>query len=380
VDGNLINYNAKASVHTADLDMAKLHWNSVVSMENAWYMCLDIKKNYLMAVLEYFEYMKISLVLFPAWTIEQFKLKRLAFDGWVHIEMRQAVWGLPQGGILANKPLRCKLAPFGYYKSTNIPGLWRHESKPITFFLVVDNFGVKFVNKADVDHLISSIKQTYKLTKDWTGNLHCSIMLSWDYVNRTVDISIPGYIKKKLQEYKHVMAEKLQTCPHSPEPKQFGAESQAPLPPNNSPRLGVKGIKWVQKIVGSILYYVQAVDMTVLMALSIIAVEQTKAAEQTMSCCRQLLDYLLGHSGAKIHFHVSDMILNIHLDASFLSHKVRSQACSQFFMGWMPTVGAPIQLNGAFHVTTTILKFVVASAAKAELGALYHNRQTGIIF
>ncbi len=34
--GNLINYNGKASMWTADLDMAKIHWNSVVSVENAW--------------------------------------------------------------------------------------------------------------------------------------------------------------------------------------------------------------------------------------------------------------------------------------------------------------------------------------------------------
>jgi hypothetical protein len=49
-------------------------------------------------------------------------------------------------------------------------------------------------------------------------------------------------------------------------------------------------------------------------------------------------------------------------------------------MGWMPQDGKPIRSNGAFHVSTTILRFVVASAAKAELGALYHNCQTGIIF
>ncbi len=49
-------------------------------------------------------------------------------------------------------------------------------------------------------------------------------------------------------------------------------------------------------------------------------------------------------------------------------------------MGWMPTDGKSIRINGAFHVSTTILHFIVASAAKAELGALYHNCQTGIIF
>ncbi len=36
----------------------------------------------------------------------------------------------------------------------------------------------------------------YTLTEDWTGDRYCEIALSWDYINRTVDISMPGYIKK----------------------------------------------------------------------------------------------------------------------------------------------------------------------------------------
>ncbi len=175
--GYLIDYDGDASIPTADLDTAKLHWNSVISMENARYMCLDIKKFYLTAALEYFEYMKIPLTLFPVWTIEQYNLHKLALDGWVYIEMRRVVWGLPQASILANKQLRRKLAPFRYYESANTPGLWRHESWPLTFTLVVDNFGIKFVNIADVDHLISSIKKTCTLMEDWTGNLYCSITL-----------------------------------------------------------------------------------------------------------------------------------------------------------------------------------------------------------
>jgi hypothetical protein len=121
--------------------------------------------------------------------------------------------------------------------------------------------------------------------------------------------------------------------------------------------------------------------MTVLIALSSIAVEQTKATEKTMAQCTQLLDYLLGHVDAKVQFHASDMILNVHSDASYLLEaNTRSRACGHFFMGWMPKDGKSICINGAFHVSTTILHFVVASAAKAELGALYHNCQTGIIF
>ena len=121
-----------------------------------------------------------------------------------------------------------------------------------------------------------------------------------DYENRHVDISMPGYIKKKLQEYSHIMPKRLQTCPYSPKPKQFGTEEQAPLPANTTPKLDVKGIKHVQNNVGSILYYARAVNMTVLMALSSIVVEQTKATERTMERCTQLLDYLARHADVKL--------------------------------------------------------------------------------
>jgi hypothetical protein len=162
----------------ADINTAKLHWNSVISMDDAQYMCLDIRNFYLTAALEYLEYMQIPLALYPAWIVEQYNLKMHALNGYVHLEMRRAVWGLPQAGILANKRLRRKLAPFGYYECVNTPGLWYQVSRPISFTLVVNDFGVKYVGKEHTDHLIASIKSTYKkLTEDWTGSLYCGITL-----------------------------------------------------------------------------------------------------------------------------------------------------------------------------------------------------------
>ncbi len=89
--------------------------------------------------------------------------------------MRRAVWGLPQAGILAKKRLIQKLAPFGFYESTNTQGLWLHNTRPISFTLVVDNFGVKYVSSDDVQHLIASIKENYSPTKDWIGDLSSSL-------------------------------------------------------------------------------------------------------------------------------------------------------------------------------------------------------------
>ena len=121
--------------------------------------------------------------------------------------------------------------------------------------------------------------------------------------------------------------------------------------------------------------------MTVLMAISSIPMEQTKAMERTLAMCTQLLDYLAGHADAKVQYHQTDMIMNIHSDVLYLSkEKAHSRTRGHFFLGWVPKDGNPIWLNGVFHVSTMILQFVVASAAEAELGALYHNCQTGIIF
>ncbi len=182
----------------------------------------------------------MPLSLFPSWIVKQYNLKTHANVSWVNLEMRNTVWGLLQAGILANKRLQQKLAPFGYYKCIDTPSLWYHETRPITFTLIVDDFGVKYVDKANVDHFIASIKMTYTLTKDWTGNLYCGIELRWDYVHRTVDILMPGYIKKKLQEYEHVVPTKPQHCPHSSELKHFGSKAQRPLPGNKSPLLDDK--------------------------------------------------------------------------------------------------------------------------------------------
>jgi hypothetical protein len=51
-----------------------------------------------------------------------------------------------------------------------------------------------------------------------------------------------------------------------------------------------------------ILYYAQAVDMMILMALSSIAIKQMKATEKTMERNIQLLDCLATDEMAKIDF------------------------------------------------------------------------------
>ena len=69
------------------------------------------------------------------------------------------MYRLSQAGILANQPLYKDLEPRGYYEVEQKPGLWKHNSLPIQFTLIVDSFGVKYIDEENVLHLVNALKQ-----------------------------------------------------------------------------------------------------------------------------------------------------------------------------------------------------------------------------
>jgi hypothetical protein len=167
-------------------------------------------------------------------------------------------------------------------------------------------------------------------------------------------------------------------CPPShniaPQPRQYGSNAQRPLPLHTPPSLSDANIKHIHRVIGSILYYVQAINLTVMMALSTIESKQAHSTKNTMQKTIQLLAYLATHLDATVRFHAPDMILNIHSNASYLSKaNARSRACGHFCMGWKPNPTQPIKLNGAFFTLCAILWYVVVSAAEAKIGALFLN-------
>ena len=52
-----------------------------------------------------------------------------------------------QSGWIEYDDLVQNLAPYGYHPTKIIPVLWKHDSRPITFTLVVEDFGVKYDRK-----------------------------------------------------------------------------------------------------------------------------------------------------------------------------------------------------------------------------------------
>ena len=221
-------YPGEITTRTADLTTSKILWNSVLSTDGAEFMGIDIKNFFPAAPLDRYEYMKMPLKVFPQHTIEQYNLINKAKNGFVYLEIRRAIYGLPCSGALANKLLRERLDPAGYYEVPHTPGLWRHKTRPIEFSLVVDDFGVKYVGKEHAEHLIRTLRKDYKISLDWKGDLYCGIKLDWDYNKRHLDISMPGYVDKLLQRFEHEK-KKNQHCPYPAQPRKFGAASQEPL-------------------------------------------------------------------------------------------------------------------------------------------------------
>ena len=64
--------------------------------------------------------------------------------------------------------------------------------------------------------------------------------------------------------------------------------------------LDVAGAQYIRQVVGSLLYYARAVDLTILFALGAIAQEQANPTDKTMQRVKQLLDYMYSNPMAKI--------------------------------------------------------------------------------
>ena len=91
----------------------------------------------------------------------------------------------------------------GYQQSKLTPGFWKHRWRLISFSLVVNDFGVKYLGKQHVTHLINALKENYEISQDWAGSKYYGLQLDWDYTRREVHLSIPGYVAKALHRFNH---------------------------------------------------------------------------------------------------------------------------------------------------------------------------------
>ena len=144
--------------------------------KGARFMGLDLKNFFLQTPLPpgEREYMCIHSKYFDKELRALYNIDELVdSDGYVYCEVKLGMYGLKQAAILAFNQLKGRLKAKGYKQLQESDGIWEHSTRKTTFCLWVDDFGVKYVNKDDADHLISTLEEFYEVSKDWTGRKYC---------------------------------------------------------------------------------------------------------------------------------------------------------------------------------------------------------------
>jgi hypothetical protein len=185
--------------------------------------------------------------------------------------------------------------------------------------------------KNDVIHLLTALQELYVVTTDWSGSLYLGMTLTWDYSHCTIDISMPGYVKRALECFKHNAHGRPQHSPHAWQRPQYGKQPQMPPDFDDSTILPPSELTRIQEIVGTFIFYGRAIDSTMLVALGTIASKQLRGTHTTAQAVTQLLNYAAAHPDATVRYHASDMCLHIHSDASCPRHTLGAELVAHSF-------------------------------------------------
>ena len=91
------------------------------------------------------------------------------------------------------------------------------------------------------------------------------------------------------------------------------------MPTDNSEPAAKEEEKFIRQVIGTLLYYARAVDLTLLVTLSTLASMQSKPTKHTVRLVTWLLDYVATNPEAILTYKKSDMILVVFSAASYLS-------------------------------------------------------------
>ena len=289
--------------------------------------------------------------------------------------------------MLARRRLTAHQATHGYHECTATPGLFRHTTRPITFTLVVDDFGIKcdVPRKEDVEHLHAALRDKYEITIDWEGKKYLGFTIDWTSIPNAVILSMPGYVRKALARFGIIKLDHDTDAPGPYVEPIYGKGSQLANGPDLTAPLAPPDILRIQQIVGVFTYYARAMDSTMMKKVNELASMQAEATDAVALAIEHFLQYAATWPDAQLVYYASDMILHAHSDASYGSeNKARSRAAAIWWLGQHRSPDAPKEetpiVNGAIGYLSTILKLVVCSAAEAEYGALFlAGRELAII-
>jgi hypothetical protein len=239
--------------------------------------------------------------MIPPNIIKHYKLDTMVDNGFVYAKINKAWYRLKQSGRIAHDDLVAHLKKFGYVKAKRTERLFVHNTRKISFTLVVDDFGIKFEKQADLEHLTAAIREKYPLEVDYDAKQYVGITLNWNYDTGELLCQV-------LKEFEHATPTSHYTAPSKIERPDYGVKVQY-VKEDLTKHLQAEQIKFLQRVTGKFLFYARAIDNTILHAVNDIASATMHGTEQTLAAATHFLNYAASNPDGEIIFRASDMIL-----------------------------------------------------------------------
>jgi hypothetical protein len=249
----------------------------------------------------------------------------------------------------------------------------------------VDDFLIKSDPATDdLSHFIGILKLKYpiKFVPVATSYIGYNIQLQrhHDHSLDSLTISMIDYTTSGLQSLGFLQTSK----PNSPiiyTPPSYGGAVQL-TPQDDTPLATPLQQSFLRKAIGIFRYYADAIDSTLSLVLSKLAVQQSAPTVATMATLDRMLNYIASYPNASITYRPSNMQLAVHSDESYNSEP-NSRSRSAGFSTCGPIIYAPDSplnsVNGPIRTTTTVIPTVVSSATEASYAALFINGQNATI-
>ena len=376
--GNKIKYDGPTSSPVADIVTIKSHQHTVISDRrnhgtDTRYATLDLSDFYLGSSLDSPCWVDIPTEDIPMAILLQYNLLQYISKGKIRCRVDGTMYGHPVAGRIAHLDLVAHLATHGYIQDPNIPCLFSHTTSPISFTLVVDDFGVKYCNRDDFDELVRVLELRYKLKTDLSGAKYIGVRLEWDYKENALWHDMPTTCDAAISRF----------CPNGPPPPQKSPGKY--LPPkygapdlsatvDDTPLVSEEQKSFIMAVVGVFLFYARMVDHTMLPAITFISKKQSAPTEMTLAATHHFLGYVSVHRHHRVKFTACDMVLKVISDGSHLSQeKAGSIAGGYHFCG--NRNDPPTVLNGAILPVCSSIPTVCGAASETEYAALYINAQ-----
>ena len=369
--GDRLQHDGETMVNTASMETIKCHWNSVLSSPGAKCCAGDVSSMCLCSAPPDAQLVRFKAELIPPRAAEHRNLQGLIHNGFVCAKIKKAWCGLKEAGKIAHDDLVERLAKRGHRKCERAEGLFKHESRDTSFALVVDDFGIKHKKMEDVEHLKKVIGEHHPFKVDMEAKQHVGTQLKWNRSRRALRCSMPGHVQQALEELQHVLPNRHHCAPSAMERPDCGASVQHAKEDLSKP-LDETAIKRIQKVTGKFLCCARAIDNAVMHSLNEIAIATTRGTEKTMKAAVHFLNCAASNPDAETLHRASDMILRVESDAACL---VAPQARSRMGGSHHLSTEDGKLFNGPILVIAKVIKNVMASAAEAEVAALFSNAQ-----